>query len=260
MLARDFPFFDRRFIAMAHRGGWVTPAEEARENTLHAFSAAVGLGYRYIETDVRTTADGQIVVFHDATLDRVSDAKGTIGDHTLAELRDVRIAGLDPIPLLAEVLEEFPRTRFNIDLKDDRSPGAVAGLLRRHASGGRVCVSSFSGTRMRAFRRLAPQVPTGVTPFGVAWTGFAPLLRRLRIDSGVVLQVPARVAKKWVPLVRPDVVNFAHATGRLVHVWTVDDSAEMEQLVGVGVDGLISNDITALKQVLIGHGLWEDAA
>jgi glycerophosphoryl diester phosphodiesterase len=103
-------------------------------------------------------------------------------------------------------------------------------------------------------------VPTGVSPLGVVWAGFVPLLRRVRIDPGVVFQVPARVGAERVPLVRADVVNLVHATGRVIHVWTVDDAAEMERLVALGVDGLISNDITALKQVLTGHGLWEDAA
>jgi glycerophosphoryl diester phosphodiesterase len=258
--ARDFAYLDRRFVAMAHRGGWVTPADEPRENTLHAFGCAVELGYRYIETDVRTTADGQVVVMHDAELDRVTDGVGAVSSHTLAELRTVRIAGLDPIPLLSEALDEFPGVFFNIDLKDERSAEPVAGMLQDSAYRGRVCVSSFSGATLRAFRRLAPSVPTGVTPAGVAWTGFAPLLRRVRIDPGLVLQVPARVARDRIPLVRRDVVNFAHATGRLVHVWTVDDPDEMERLVALGVDGLISNDITALKQVLIRHGLWEDGA
>ncbi|MGV8907507.1 MAG: glycerophosphodiester phosphodiesterase family protein [Propionicimonas sp.] len=260
MLARDFPFLDRRFVAMAHRGGWASPADEARENTMYAFGRAVGMGYRYIETDVRTTADGHAVVFHDGELDRVTDAVGRIGDHNLAQLRAVRIAGIDPVPLLAEVLEAFPATSFNIDLKDDGSAAAVASILQRQSCAERVCVSSFSGSRMRAFRRLVPQVPTGVSPLGVAWAGFVPLLRRARIDSGVVFQVPAKVAAGRVALVRPDVVNLAHATGRVIHVWTVDDTVEMERLVALGVDGLISNDITALKQVLTGHGLWEDAA
>ena len=260
MLARDFPFLDRRFVAMAHRGGWATPEDEPRENTSYAFGRAVGMGYRYIETDVRTTSDGHAVVFHDAELDRVTDAAGRIGDHNLAQLRAVRIAGLDQVPLLSEVLEEFPGTCFNIDLKDDGAAAAVAGVLRDQACAGRVCVSSFSGSRMRAFRRLAPPVPTGVSPVGVVLAGFVPVVRRLRLDRGEVFQIPARVAGGRVPLVRPDVVKLAHSTGRAVHVWTVDDTAEMERLVALGVDGLISNDLTALKQVLTGHGLWEDAA
>lgn len=260
MLARDFPFLDRRFVAMAHRGGWVAPEEASRENTLHAFRGAVALGYRYIETDVRTTWDGEVVLMHDAELDRVTDTQGAVANLTLAVVSRARVAGLDPVPRFSDVLEEFPGVRFNIDLKDDRSVEAVASLLRRQSCAGRVCVSSFSGARMRAFRRLAPDVATGVGPLGVAWAGFAPLLRRLRIDAGVVLQVPARIAGDMVPLVRADLIRFAHATGRLVHVWTVDEPTEMERLLELGVDGLISNNLIALKRVLTAHGLWENAA
>lgn len=231
-----------------------------RENTIYAFRRAVELGYRYLETDVRTTSDGQLVVMHDENLDRISDGTGPVSRYTWAELCDLRVAGKDRIPLLSEAWEEFPDIRFNIDLKDEHSVAALAVLLHRHNRMDSVCVSSFSGARLRAFRRLAPGVPTGVPQIGVALAGFAPLLRRFRIDPGVVFQIPTRVIFEKVPLVRPDLIQFAHSTGRLVHVWTVDDAKEMERLIGLGVDGIISNDIAALKRVLQEHGLWEDAA
>ena len=258
MRARDYPFLDRRFVAMAHRGGWLTDADRARENTSHAFAQAVALGYEYLEVDVRATADGEIMVFHDARLDRVTDGTGPIGDFTWAELASFRVAGIDPIPRLVDVLEEFPHTRFNIDLKDDRSVRPAAELLVRPEISGRVCVGSFSGQRLRAFRRAAPDVLTGVPPIGVAWDGFAPLLRRLRVDSGAVLQIPPRVLAERVPLVRRDLVEFVHATGRQVHVWTIDDAGEMERLIDLGVDGIVTNDITTLRQVLTERDLWEE--
>lgn len=258
MRARDYPFLDRRFVAMAHRGGWLTDADRARENTSHAFAQAVALGYEYLEVDVRTTADGEVVVFHDARLERVTDAAGPISERTWAELASVRVAGTDPVPRLADALAAFPQTRFNIDLKDDRSVQPLAELLVQPDVVGRVCVGSFSGSRLRAFRRVAPTVLTGVTPIGVAWDGFALLLRRLRVDPGAVLQIPSRVLAERVPLVRRDLVDFVHATGRQVHVWTIDDAAEMERLIDLGVDGIITNDLAALRRILIERDLWEE--
>lgn len=244
---------------MAHRGGWLDPREAGRENTRHAFAQAVALGYEYLETDVRATADGQLVAFHDAMLDRVTDAGGPVGERTWAELSGVLVAGTDPIARLADLLDEFGSTRFNLDLKDPRAVAPLAELVRRLGAQHRVCVASFSTSRLAAFRRLAgPEVITAVSPAGVAWYGFAPLLRRLPVDSGVVLQVPARVLRDRLPLVRRDVIGAVHASGRSLHVWTVDDTDEMEYLLELGVDGMITNDIAELRRVLRLRGLWEE--
>ncbi|MFZ0528924.1 MAG: glycerophosphodiester phosphodiesterase family protein, partial [Propionicimonas sp.] len=96
----------------------------------------------------------------------------------------------------------------------------------------------------------------GASAIGVAWDGFAPFLRRIRIDPAPVLQVPARALRNLVPLVRQDLVRFLHSTDRKLHVWTVDDRDQMEQLLDLGVDGLISNDLVLLKHVLQERGLW----
>lgn len=255
------PYLARRFAALAHRGGWPGADGAGPENTRRAFTHAIGLGYEYLETDVRTTADGELVAFHDRTVDRVTDGRGPVAEHTWTELSQLRVGGTDPVARLSDLLEEFTSARFNIDLKDARSVAPLAELVRRHGAQRRVCVASFSTRRLAAFRRHAgPDVVTAVSPAGVAWYGFAPLLRRLPVDSGVVLQVPARVLRERVALVRADVVAAAHASGRLVHVWTIDDEAEMERLLDLGVDGLVTNNLDALKQVLQARGLWEEVS
>jgi len=257
---RHHPYLASGFAAMAHRGGWVTPDDVPRENTAYAFRRAVELGYRYLELDVHGTVDGRLAVFHDEVLDRVTDASGAIGDHTWAELAGVRIGGMDPIPLLEELLEEFGSTFLNIDIKDDRSVAPLVDVLRRFGATDRVCVGSFSGARLAAFRRAAPEVLTSVTPGGVAWATHAFGLRRLRLDRGAAFQIPVRDERTPLELVRADVLRVAHATGRVVHVWTVNDEAEMNRLIDLGVDGLVSDDITTLKRVLVARGLWEGAA
>lgn len=243
---------------MAHRGGWLSLEDRSRENTWHAFAQAVAEGYRYLETDVRTTADGLVVAFHDSQLGGVTDRKGRIDSLTYAELADVRVGGSDPIPLLSELLAEFPATCFNIDLKDDASVAAVPPLLDLPGLRERVCVASFSTSRLRRFRRLAPQVLTATTPREVFWyaAGFG-FRRWFELGSGQVLQVPARVLGERAELVRPDVIAAVHAAGRAIHVWTIDDEAEMHRLIDLGVDGIISNEIGLLKRVLVDRGLWE---
>jgi len=255
--ARDFAFLDHRFVAMAHRGGWLTAADVPRENTAYAFRRAVELGFLYLETDVRTTADGELLAFHDDELDRVTDATGRVGALTLADLAGVRIGGLDPIPRFADLLEEFPDTRFNIDLKDAGAVRPLAEAVKRLHAENRVCVGSFSGARLNAFRRLAPEVLTATTPRAVAWATHAFGLRRLFVDTGAAMQIPVRQAGAPLKLVRADVVRLSHETGRVIHVWTVNDEAEMHRLIDLGVDGLVSDDITTLKRVLLARGLWE---
>ena len=247
-------------IAMAHRGGSLHPDMIGLENTLFAFRHAASLGFRYLETDVHVTRDGHLVAFHDAVLDRMTDRPGALASVLADELAEARIGGEHLVPSMAELLEELPHCRFNIDLK---APGAVAplaDLILRTGSRDRVCVGSFSSRALRHFRLLTGgSVATSATPAEVA--GFlassGPVVGRLvgpRRFS--VLQIPRR--RGIVPLVTRSVVRRAHAAGVQVHVWTVDEPAEMEQLLDLGVDGLITDRTDVLKDVLIRRGLWRD--
>jgi glycerophosphoryl diester phosphodiesterase len=252
------PYLGTGFVAMAHRGGWLNFEDRARENTWYAFAQAVAEGYRYLETDVHTTADGRLVAFHDSQLGRLTDASGPINEHTWAELADVRVGGSDPILLLEELVSEFRGTNFNIDLKDEGSVTLLPPLLAKLGAEPRVCVASFSTSRLRRFRALAPHVLTATTPVEVAWYAFGFGLRRRPWGAGAVLQVPAKTFSGRIDVVRSDVVRAAHAAGRAVHVWTIDERGEMERLIDLGVDGIITNEIGILKQVLTERGLWEE--
>lgn len=258
--ARDYAYFDRPFIAMAHRGGALLPVNRGRENSIHAFATAVGLGYRYVETDVHATSDGVLVAFHDQRLDRVTGAAGLIGDLPWHEVRQARIGGHDPIPTLDEVLETFREQRINIDIK---APAAVVPLvtaINRHRAHERVCVGSFSESRIRAFRRaVGPGIATSVGPPGVVATRFVPALPRWVTGAGVVFQIPLdrAVAGRRVRLVTRPFLARAHAAGKLVHVWTIDDPQTMHDLIDLGVDGLISDRIDVLKDVCVERGLWQ---
>lgn len=255
--SRPNPFTDAGFVALAHRGGARLAVNEGRENTVAAFAEAVRLGYRYLETDVHTTRDGTLVAFHDTVLDRVTDTTGAIAELPWSEVALARIGG-EPVPVLDELLETFPDAVFNVDLK---AAGAVEPLLttlERHGATGRVCVGSFSGARLRRFRRLARgRVATSATQAEVVLTRFgrAPLPR---LGPAVALQVPVRypVGGRMVEIVTRELLARAHAGGRQVHVWTVDDPEEMNRLLDLGVDGLVSDAIDTLKRVLTERGRW----
>jgi len=256
--SRDHPYLRGRFVATAHRGGWVDPTDADRENTIYAFTRAWELGYRVFETDVHLTADGQLVAFHDTDLSRITGVAGQIGDHSWDELSSVPVAGRDRIPLMSELLAAFPDAVFNIDIKADPATEPLAAMLAGSDDAGRVCVGSFSSSRLARFRELAPDIVTSTSKVEVARYVFGIGLRRSRFGAGEVLQVPTRAFGGTVRVVRPDVVAAAHAHQRPVQVWTIDDPVEMERLIDMGVDGLITNDLVALKQVLRARGLWQE--
>lgn len=259
--AADFPMFSSRVSAIAHRGGAGHPDLVGKENTLIAFRSAVALGYRYLETDVHATRDGEVVVFHDDDLSRVTDGRGSIADYTLTEVNRFRIAGTEAIPTLDQVLETFPNTRLNIDIKNPHAVTPLVKTIERHRAQDRVCVASFSIGRLRAFRRLiGRRVPTAVSPVGVAWNGFVPVLPRLLNSPGVALQIPVatQVGRRSLQVLTPRLLRHAHLAGKVVHVWTVDDPLEMHRLLDLGVDGIVSDRTDLLKQVFTERGIWED--
>ena len=158
-----------RPVAFAHRGG----AAHAPENSWRAFEHAVGLGYGYLETDVQATLDGALVAFHDRTLDRVTGRPGRIARMNHRDLAPALIDGSEPIPLLEDLLGAWPDVRFNVDLKDAPAIGPLAGVLRRTGAWDRVCVTSFSASRLRAARRVFDrQVCMAASPIGTAVVRF----------------------------------------------------------------------------------------
>ncbi|WP_428956031.1 glycerophosphodiester phosphodiesterase [Streptomyces sp. cg35] len=239
-------------LALAHRGG----AADGLENTVAAFRRALDLGYRYIETDVHATADGQLVAFHDATLDRVTDGSGRICDLPWDDVRHARVAGSEPVPLLAELLETFPDVRWNVDVKAEPALLPLLDLIRRTRAWDRVCVGSFSEARVARAQALAgPRLATsygtkGVLGLRLRSYGIPAALRR----SAVAAQVP--VAQSGIRVVDRRFVRAAHARGVQVHVWTVNDEAEMRRLLDLGVDGIVSDHIETLRDVLKDRGTW----
>jgi glycerophosphoryl diester phosphodiesterase len=268
-------------LAFAHRGG----AAHAPENSWRAFEHAVGLGYRYMETDLHATADGVLVAFHDKTLTRVCGQDGRVRRLSHAELSAARIDGTEPIPVLEELLTAWPDVRFNLDVKDVPAIAPLPEVLRRTNAWDRVCVVSFSASRLRATRRaLGRPVCMAASPLGTAVVrfggprgrhdrtgpgravppgqpsggsrGVAPAgqyswpLNGWLTRSGVrCVQVPASMAT-------PSFIGRSHALGLQVHAWTVNDQPTMRRLLDLGVDGIMTDETVALREVLTARGQW----
>lgn len=248
-------------LAFAHRGGAFHPEIEGLENTLAAFEHAVALGYDYLETDVHATSDGVLLAFHDYALDRVTGSSGLIAQMTYDEVAGALIAGREPIPRFADLVEHFGSARFNVDIKSAGAIDPLVELIGHRGLQDRICVASFSGRRLREFRRrMGPSVVTAVGPRSVTATRLVPtdaLSRQLARSPGRALQVPQRAGPLRV--VTPELVRRVHAVGRHVHVWIVDDPQEMHDLLDLGVDGLMTDRTDLLRDVLVERGQWRGA-
>jgi glycerophosphoryl diester phosphodiesterase len=246
-------------IAFAHRGG----ALEAPENTWEAFRRAEGLGYRYIETDVHATSDGIVVTVHDADLARTTGRPGLVRDARWAELSAVRATGSgEPIPRLDEALAAWPHIRWNIDAKHDSVVGPLIETIHRAGALDRVCIVSFNDRRVARLRRaFGPKLCTAMGSGATALLRLASVVPggtgaalQGRIGDYGAAQVPVR---RWgMTIVDRRLVETAHEQGSEVHVWTVDDATEMERLLDLGVDGIMTDRPEVLKDVLTRRNEW----
>ena len=275
-------WLERRVLAYAHQGG----AWEAPSSTLHAMEHALAAGATGIELDVHATADRELVVCHDATVDRTTAASGAIASHTLAELRAMDfshwwIPGADVTPdrppgeyplrgraredpsfgiaTVRQVLERFPDVVLNFDIKQtapmvEPYEHTLATLLAEFGRTDDVIVASFLDPALDAFHRYAPKVPTsaGTLATAEAWRAVQ-AGGEMPESTAVAYQVPERQGDLVV--VDAAFVAAAHRAGKAVHVWTVNDGESMERLVDLGVDGIISDLPTTLCGVLAGRGV-----
>jgi glycerophosphoryl diester phosphodiesterase len=248
-----FPYLDAPVpLAFAHRGG----AADGDENTTAAFERAIGIGFRYVETDVHATSDGVPVVFHDATLERLAGRAGRLDALSWTDLATVRIGGAAAVPRLDEVLEAWPHIRFNIDVKADAGAAPTVEAVRRAGAGARVLLASFSDARLTRIRALAgPDVATSIGLRSAVRLRLASLTGMpVRLPgSAVAVQVPVR--RGAVPVVDRRFLALTHRLGRQVHVWTIDDPAEMHRLLDLGVDGIMTDRVEVLRDVYAARGL-----
>lgn len=251
------PYFDTggAVAALAHRGF----SREGLENSMAAFQAAVELGYRFVETDAHGTADGIAVALHDASLDRTTDATGDVSSLPWRRVKLARIGGIEPVPLLEDLLGTWPDLRVNIDVKAKSGIVPIAAAIEKTKAHDRVCIASFSTSRRTAtVARLSRPVATSA---GTREVGAFLLAARLGasaygpLSAVHSLQVPLKAGP--VDVVSAKTLGAAHKAHKHVHVWTVNDVATMEQLVDLGVDGIVTDRADLLKDVLSRRGRWQ---
>jgi glycerophosphoryl diester phosphodiesterase len=249
------PYFDiPRPHLFAHRGA----SGEAPENTRAAFERAVELGVRYLEMDCHATADGELVILHDADLARTTDAEGPVRERRFAELERIdaghrftpdggrtfpfRGRGVR-IPRLAEILAAFPEVRINLEVKQDDPPIAeeVVRAVRRAGAERRVLLAAEAEAVLAKLRALDPGTALGSSLEDVVEFVRAGAENRLagHRPRGHALQIPPEALGR--PLVTPELLAGARHLGVFVHVWTINEPREMRRLLELGVDGVMSD-------------------
>ena len=238
-------FLKQEFIGFVHRGG----ADETTENTIPAFQYALDLGFKYIETDVQATKDGKIVIFHDHDLSRMSSRKEKIADLYFDEIRQIELNGGGQIPLLEEALATFPQAFFNIDVKTNDAVVETANIVLENANPDNICIASFSSQRLKELRHLlGKNFISSSSQSEVIHLLLSSLGLSFKKSIGDCVQVPP---SQWgIPIVTPRFIKHMHALNKKVHVWTIDDKEEMQRLYDLGVDGIMTDKPSVLKEFL----------
>jgi glycerophosphoryl diester phosphodiesterase len=267
LFARPIPvhlyFNPDKFLVIAHRGG----RSLGPESTLYTYRNAVKLGVDVLEMDVRSTRDGQLIILHDRTLARTTNATGSVENYTLVELKELDAAhrwspdngrtfplrnkGVK-IPTLAEVLGEFPETKMNLEIKDSRSSTiqSLCRLIRDHQMTKKVMVASFDADSLKEFRLLCPQVATSAgASEAMLFYGLQKVyLEAVYSPDAQALQIPETYGDLRV--VNRRFIAAAHARNMRVQVWTVNDVKAMKRLLNLGVDGIMTDYPQRLMELL----------
>ena len=220
---------------IAHRGG----AEESFENTIESFEYSKSLGCKFIETDVQVSSDGIPYIFHDNDLKRILNRPNEFSSLSSNEINALKIFENHKIPTLEEVLDKFPELSFQIDFKTDQVVDPALEIIKKTYSMDRVCIASFSSKRLNYVRSVSPDLCISMGPKEV----FRTLLSRYKLLNkpgyGDCLQVPMKYY--GVNIINKKFVDYVQSKNIKIMVWTINDIKTLKYLIGLNVDGIITD-------------------
>ena len=232
-------FLDSEFQGFVHRGDTST----FLENTIEAFQSAISLGYQYLETDLRETSDGKIITFHDPNLKRITGANITISETKFSDIRMRRLPSRETIPTIDELLEEFPDSFFNMDLKVNQIEEKVLKKINSHNALERVCLGSFNSKTIKKINSLEPKI---LTSMGISQVIMYKFFQKKNLSK--LIQIPTHW--KGIKVITKKFIDKLHNDGLKVHVWTVNKETEMQSLIDLGVDGIMTDNASGLIKVM----------
>ena len=240
-----------QFMAFAHRGG----TEFAPENTYEAFSSAVSIGYKYLETDVHPNADNKLMAFHDSSVDRVTNYKGKICNFTSSELKKIKVKGKFQIPFLEDLIESFSKSFFSIDMKSDQSVKPLIKLIKSMNAVDRVCFASFSQDRLDYVRdEFDNKCITSMGPREIIKTKISSIINFKHKIIPKISSLP--ISRYRIKLLNKRHINFLKSLNIKVIAWTINDVEAINKLIDLGVDGIMTDNISVLKKILIKKNIW----
>ena len=232
-------FLDSKFQGFVHRGD----TSIFLENTIEAFQSAISLGYQYLETDLRETSDGKIITFHDPNLKRITGANITISETKFSDIRMRRLPSRETIPTIDELLEEFPDSFFNMDLKVNQIEEKVLKKINSHNAIERVCLGSFNSKVIKKINSLEPKI---LTSMGISQVIMYKFFQKKNLSK--LIQIPTL----WngIKVITKKFIDRLHNDGLKVHVWTINKETEMQSLIDLGVDGIMTDNASGLIKVM----------
>ena len=232
-------FLDSEFQGFVHRGD----TSIFLENTIEAFQSAVSLGYQYLETDLRETSDGKIITFHDPNLKRITGANITISETKFSDIRMRRLPSRETIPTIDELLEEFPDSFINMDLKVNQIEEKVLKKINSHNALERVCLGSFNSKTIKKINSLEPKI---LTSMGISQVIMYKFFQKKNLSK--LIQIPTHW--KGIKVITKKFIDRLHNDGLKVHVWTINKEKEMQSLIDLGVDGIMTDNASGLIKVM----------
>lgn len=243
-------------LLFSHRGA---ASETLVENTLPAFRSALELGADVLELDVHASRDGEVIVSHDATGERLAGTPAKIANTSARELMSWPLracAGAPPqrLTTLDELLRALPGARLNIDVKQSEPDmsGPLLATIERHRAAPRVLLTSFSSRLLRRIERMGYAGPIGMGQVDAIRAAFLPtLLNRVTQLRRTRVQIPTTYA--GIDLDQPWLIDKLHAQGMLVDYWVVNDAETMTRLLDIGADGIVTDDVECAANVFQAH-------
>ena len=238
-------------MGIAHRGA----SNLSLENTLDAFSVAHELGFNNFELDVQLSKDGVVFVCHDNNLKRLIGEDRLLSNLSSSDIRSFEGTYGYKIPTLLEILEEFPESQLNIDAKSWKVVNPLCQVIKTTEAYNRICIGGFNDFRIyRVIKNLNPLVCYSPGPLGCLYFYFCFLINRIPKLRAGCLQLPESFLGH--SFLSKNFVEFAHKSGLLVHIWTINEESRMRSLIEVGVDGIMTDNCVGLKKVMMEYNLW----
>ena len=228
------------FIGLSHRGN----SKDFIENSFEAFNSVIQMGYKYIETDLRMTLDGEVIAFHDPDLKRLFNLDLLVKDLTFNEIANLFKEKNCRLLTLEDALKEFPHVNFNIDLKVKEAIQHSVKVVADLNSFDRVCFASFHSSHTKKVLHLNQNAIVSMSMKDVALFKFFKIYNK-RIK---VIQIP--IKWKGIKLLTRNLMQEAYKNNLLVHVWTVNDEVTINNLIDIGVNGIITDQPELLMKTM----------